>query len=193
MTRPPSSVLPALRSANYASGCSTPKDHVDSGTFLSDAAHLENEIENDYGVRVDLVIVGDCESNERITAFVAAGREAAINAARWSGAISSRSTPKSKSRRSACSYVTRDAGFDSRAVPSDRQGIALSIRQRITQRGGEVSIKSTIGEGTEVQLIPAASSSMASRASFSSTTTSSSARAFAVSSLGSVDDRRRSR
>jgi len=35
---------------------------------------------------------------------------------------------------------------------SDRQGIALSIRQRISQRGGEVLIKSTIGEGTEVQL-----------------------------------------
>ncbi len=62
-----------------------PEGSGDSGTFLSDLRALENEIENDYGVRVDLVVVGDCESNERVTALVAAGREAAINAARWSG------------------------------------------------------------------------------------------------------------
>ena len=44
------------------------------------------------------------------------------------------------------------SGFDPETVPGDRQGIALSIRQRVTQRGGSVTLKSTLGEGTEVQL-----------------------------------------
>jgi len=46
----------------------------------------------------------------------------------------------------------RGSGFDPDTVPKDRQGIALSIRQRVTQRGGTVTLKSTLGEGTEVQL-----------------------------------------
>jgi signal transduction histidine kinase len=46
----------------------------------------------------------------------------------------------------------RGTGFDPETVPNDRQGIALSIRQRVVQRGGTVTLKSTLGEGTEVQL-----------------------------------------
>jgi signal transduction histidine kinase len=129
-----------------------PEGSGDSGTFLSDLRALENEIENDYGVRVDLVVVGDCESNERVTALVAAGREAAINAARWSG--TDLVSVYAEVEESTISLFVRDqgSGFDPEQVVNDRQGIALSIRQRIAQRGGEVTIKSTIGEGTEVQL-----------------------------------------
>ena len=129
-----------------------PEGSVDSGTFLSDLRSLENEIENDYGVRVDLVVVGDCESNERVAALVAAGREAAINAARWSG--SDLVSIYAEVEESTINLFVRDqgSGFDPEQVVSDRQGIALSIRQRIAQRGGEALIKSTIGEGTEVQL-----------------------------------------
>ena len=129
-----------------------PEGSGDSGTFLSDLRSLENEIENDYGVRVDLVVVGDCESNERVAALVAAGREAAINAARWSGA--DLVSIYAEVEESTLSLFVRDqgSGFDPEHVVSDRQGIALSIRQRIAHRGGEVLIKSTIGEGTEVQL-----------------------------------------
>jgi len=38
-------------------------------------------------------------------------------------------------------------------VPADRQGIALSIHRRVNQRGGTVTLKSTLGVGTEVQLV----------------------------------------
>jgi signal transduction histidine kinase len=129
-----------------------PEGSGESGTFLSDLRSLENEIENDYGVRVDLVVVGDCESSERVGALVAAGREAAINAARWSG--SDLVSIYAEVEETTISLFVRDqgSGFDPDQVESDRQGIALSIRQRITQRGGEVLIKSTVGEGTEVQL-----------------------------------------
>jgi signal transduction histidine kinase len=37
-------------------------------------------------------------------------------------------------------------------VPTDRRGIADSIRGRIRRHGGTVAIVSSPGEGTEVQL-----------------------------------------
>jgi signal transduction histidine kinase len=131
----------------------SPDGSPDASSFLSDLRALEDEIENDYGVRVELVVVGDCVSDERVTALVAAGREAAINAARWSGA--ELVSIYAEVEESTLSLFVRDqgSGFDPEAVPADRQGIALSIRQRVTQRGGTVTLKSTLGAGTEVQLV----------------------------------------
>jgi len=83
---------------------------------------------------------------------VAAGREAAINAARWSDAplvsIYAEVEP------TAVSLFVRDQGkgFDVETIPHDRQGIALSIRQRMCQHSGSSTLKSTPGVGTEVQL-----------------------------------------
>jgi signal transduction histidine kinase len=124
----------------------------DSSSFTSMLRHLENEIENDYGVRVELVIVGDRETNDAVTAIVAAGREAAINAARWSGAESI--SIYGEVEPAMISLFVRDQGrgFDVTAVPADRRGITLSISQRIAHYGGEAVIKSTIGLGTEVEL-----------------------------------------
>ena len=130
-------------------------DYVKSGdasSFTSMLRHLENEIENDYGVRVELVIVGDCATTDAVSAIVAAGREAAINAARWSGAeyisIYGEVEPTTMS------LFVRDQGhgFDVSAVPADRRGITLSICQRIAQYGGEAIIKSVEDVGTEIEL-----------------------------------------
>jgi signal transduction histidine kinase len=131
----------------------SPEGAPDASSFVGDLRTLEDEIENDYGVRVELVVVGDCVSDERVTALVAAGREAAINAARWSGA--ELVSIFAEVEESTISLFVRDqgSGFDPATVPSDRQGIALSIRQRMTQRGGNVTLKSTLGAGTEVQLV----------------------------------------
>ena len=46
----------------------------------------------------------------------------------------------------------RGHGFDPEAVPADRGGISNSIIGRIERAGGQASVRSTIGEGTEVQL-----------------------------------------
>ncbi|MGH3732817.1 MAG: ATP-binding protein [Acidimicrobiales bacterium] len=130
----------------------SPDGTPDTSSFLGDLRALEDEIESDYGVRVELVVVGDCVSDERVTALVAAGREAAINAARWSGAALI--SIYAEVEESALSLYVRDqgSGFDLDTVPNDRQGIALSIRQRMAQRGGRVTLKSTFGVGTEVEL-----------------------------------------
>ena len=124
----------------------------DSSSFTSMLRHLENEIESDYGVRVELVVVGDGESSDAVTAIVAAGREAAINAARWSGAESV--SIYGEVEPTTVSLFVRDqgCGFDVFAVPADRRGITLSIKQRIAQYGGEAVVKSTEGVGTEIEL-----------------------------------------
>ena len=44
------------------------------------------------------------------------------------------------------------SGFDLANVPADRQGIEVSITQRLKQRGGTAKIRSAPGTGTEVQL-----------------------------------------
>jgi signal transduction histidine kinase len=123
-----------------------------ANTYSSLLHGIENEIENDYGIKVELVVVGDRDANDAMLALVAAGREAAINAARWSGASSLSIFAEVESSKLTLFVRDLGKGFDVSAVPSDRQGIALSIRQRITQRGGTVSITSTLGAGTEVQL-----------------------------------------
>ncbi|MHB8379281.1 MAG: ATP-binding protein [Acidimicrobiales bacterium] len=122
------------------------------GTFSSKLHSLEDEIESDYGVRVELVVVGDCVADANVLALVAAGREAAINAAQWSEAPSI--SIYAEVETSALSLFIRDRGkgFDVETVPHDRQGIALSIRQRMAQHGGSSSLKSTRGVGTEVKL-----------------------------------------
>jgi len=38
-------------------------------------------------------------------------------------------------------------------VPTDRQGLAKSIHGRIERRGGQVSVRSTVGRGTEVRIL----------------------------------------
>lgn len=130
----------------------TVESDEDASTFVSLLRHLEDEIENDYDTRVELVIVGDCASTEALVALVAAGREAAINAARWSGAGSI--SIYAEVEPTALSLFVRDRGrgFDVSSVPSDRHGITLSIRQRIAQHGGSANVKSTVGEGTDVEL-----------------------------------------
>lgn len=124
----------------------------EGGAFTSQLHALESEIENDYGVKVELVVVGDCASDADVLALVAAGREAAINAARWSEATSISIFAEVEPDAVTLYVRDRGKGFDVDAVPHDRRGIALSIRQRMLQHGGTASLKSALEVGTEVQL-----------------------------------------
>jgi signal transduction histidine kinase len=132
----------------------SPETRTDAMTsFVGLIGAVEHDVENDYGVRVELVTVGDCVPDDRIITMVAAGREAAINAAKWSEAsvvsIFTEIEPTS------ISIFVRDrgVGFDIDAIPADRQGIALSICQRMSRLGGEAFINTSVGSGTEVQLV----------------------------------------
>ena len=126
---------------------------VDGATsFVGLVGAIEHDIENDYGVKVELVTVGDCVPDENVLALVAAGREAAINAAKWSGATSVSVFAEVEASLVSIFVRDRGVGFDLKAIPSDRRGIALSIRQRISTHGGETTIRTTPGSGTEVSL-----------------------------------------
>ena len=46
----------------------------------------------------------------------------------------------------------RGVGFDRDAVDEDRRGLSESIEARMTRAGGEATLTSAPGEGTEVEL-----------------------------------------
>ena len=54
-------------------------------TFAEAMAGIEREIEDSYGVGLDLILVGDCPMDDATSALVGACREAGLNAAKWSG------------------------------------------------------------------------------------------------------------
>jgi signal transduction histidine kinase len=121
---------------------------------VADAVRLiQQEVEAQHGISVEAVTVGDCALDEELTALLAAGKEATVNAAKWSGAdvvsVFAEVEPDS------VSLFVRDRGrgFDPDAVPDDRKGLAESIRARVSRRGGSVTIRSSPGEGTEVSLL----------------------------------------
>jgi signal transduction histidine kinase len=113
---------------------------------------LQRQVEADHGIAVQVVMVGDCELDEALRALLDAAREATVNSAKWSGADQV-SVYAEVEPDTVMLYVRdRGQGFDPDAVPEGRQGIAQSIRARMSRFGGEAVIRSAPGEGAEVQL-----------------------------------------
>jgi len=114
---------------------------------------IQQDVESQHGVAVDAVTVGNCRLDDDLSALLAAAREATVNAAKWSGAevvsLFAEVEPDS------VSLFVRDRGrgFDPAAVPSDRKGLAESVRARMARRGGSATVRSTPGQGTEVSLV----------------------------------------
>ncbi|MFI5035663.1 MAG: PspC domain-containing protein [Acidimicrobiales bacterium] len=132
----------ALKATNHA-----------AETLASMLGALQHDVERDYGTPVELVTVGDCPVDEAVLAMVGAAREACVNSAKWSGAA--QVALYGEVEPSAVSIFVRDTGrgFDLTAVAADRQGIKLSIRDRVAQHGGTATVKTAPGAGTEVRLV----------------------------------------
>lgn len=113
---------------------------------------VEAEVEAAHGVAVESVTVGDCDLDEDLAALVDAGREAAVNAAKWSGAATVSLFAEVDAEQVSLFVRDRGAGFDLASVASDRRGIMQSIQGRMTRDGGTVAIRTAPGEGTEVAL-----------------------------------------
>ena len=47
----------------------------------------------------------------------------------------------------------RGKGFDPEAVPTDRGGITHAIVGRMARAGGNATVRSTVGDGTEVEVV----------------------------------------
>ena len=113
---------------------------------------IASRVEQRHDVPVDVVVVGDAPLDDAGRALVDACQEAAFNAARHSGAPLVSVYVEVEPDELTGFVRDEGKGFDPGAVPTDRRGIADSIRGRIRRHGGSVTILSAPGEGTEVQL-----------------------------------------
>jgi signal transduction histidine kinase len=129
------------------------------GTFSDDATTLtegigvlQQQVEADHGCEVQVVLVGDCALTDALRALLDAAREATVNAAKWSGAPQVSLYAEVEPAVVTLFVRDRGRGFDLDAVPEDRQGIARSIRARVSRYGGSAVIRSAPGAGAEVEL-----------------------------------------
>jgi signal transduction histidine kinase len=125
---------------------------LDVKTLADGVGHIQQEVEARYGIAVEAITVGDCELDDDLGALLAAAREATVNAAKWSGAEVVSLFAEVEPAAVALFVRDRGKGFDPEAVPGDRKGLAESIHGRMARRGGSATIRSVVGEGTEVSL-----------------------------------------
>ena len=121
------------------------------GTLAAALELAAAEVEDDHGVAVDVVTVGDAPLSEEAEALVAAAREAMVNAAKFGdGAVS---VYAGVDEHEVEVFVRdRGPGFELEAVPADRRGVRESIVGRMQRHGGTAQVHSVAGEGTEVEL-----------------------------------------
>jgi len=123
------------------------------GTLAAAVDAMVTEVEELHDIEVEVVTVGECPVDARVDALLQAAREATVNAAKHAGVDTVSLYVEAEPDRVTAFVRDRGTGFDTQApVPDDRRGIASSIRERMQRNGGTVTITSTPGEGTEVQL-----------------------------------------
>jgi signal transduction histidine kinase len=111
------------------------------------------DVEERYGVPVEVVVVGDRELDGNHEAIVAAAREAMTNAAKFGAGSTVDVYAESGAGRTQVFVRDRGPGFDPAAVPGDRRGVRDSIVGRMQRHGGRARVASAPGGGTEVELV----------------------------------------
>lgn len=109
-------------------------------------------VEEMHHVPVDTVVVGEVALDDAGNAVALACQEAAINAARHSGAARVSIYVEAEPREITAFVRDQGLGFDPATVPHDRRGISESIVGRMRRLGGTAEITTRPGEGTEVHL-----------------------------------------
>ncbi|MGX2996827.1 ATP-binding protein [Streptomyces sp. JNUCC 64] len=111
------------------------------------------EVEDKHGVPIEVVVVGDCPLDDRLTAQTQAAREAMVNAAKYGGEGGAVQVYAEVEADSVfVSVRDRGPGFDLDAVPGDRMGVRESIIGRMDRHGGTARLRAVPGGGTEVEL-----------------------------------------
>lgn len=124
----------------------------DTTTLAASLRALGGEVEDAYGVPVEVVCVGDPVVSEDLRALVLATREAVVNAARHSGAAKVDVYAEVGIASIEIFVRDRGTGFDPASIATDRHGVRDSIIERMRRHGGNAEIRSTPGTGTEVRL-----------------------------------------
>jgi len=127
-------------------------DDVPEASLRAALTAAAAEVEDERGVPVEVVMVGDCETSDAVQALVRAAREAMVNAAKHSGADKIDVYAEVTETEVEVFVRDRGAGFDVDAVAEDRYGVRGSILNRMVRHGGRASIRSQPGDGTEVRL-----------------------------------------
>ncbi|WP_405777993.1 PspC domain-containing protein [Streptomyces sp. NBC_00859] len=132
----------------------TGKDKDDEPETLADAVKKSAaEVEDKHGVPLEVVVVGDCPLDEKLSAQMQAAREAMVNAAKYGGEGGAVQVyAEVEGRTVFVSVRDRGPGFDLDAVPGDRMGVRESIIGRMQRNGGTASLRSAPDGGTVVEL-----------------------------------------
>ena len=111
-----------------------------------------SRVEEDFGIPIDFVHVGDVLLSDETAALVGAASEAVINAAKHSGADRVSVYMEVDDEETVLYVTDQGKGFSQDDIPDDRRGIIDSIVHRVEKAGGLVAIESDLGEGTEVMM-----------------------------------------
>lgn len=126
------------------------REQLDDSDLASVLRQRAADIEARHDVRIDVVVVGKANIDERVSLLLDAIHEAISNAARHSG--SSQISVYVEVERDAITSSVRDegSGFDVDTVAKERRGIRESIVGRMSRAGGAATFTSG-SDGTEVE------------------------------------------
>jgi signal transduction histidine kinase len=110
------------------------------------------EVEDTYAVTIDVVVVGDHAMDARLEALVAAAREALVNAAKHAQVTAVSLYAEVDDGVAAVFVRDRGIGFDLSVIPDDRHGLKGSIIGRLERQRGSATIRTSPGDGTEIEL-----------------------------------------
>jgi signal transduction histidine kinase len=125
---------------------------TDTGTFAAALREVAAEVEDGFGVPVEVVCVGDLPAGASVRPVVLAAREAMVNAAKHAGVDKVDAYAEVSASDIEVFVRDRGVGFDPTAIAADRHGVRDSIVDRVQRHGGTAVVRSTPGEGTEVRL-----------------------------------------
>lgn len=139
-----------LRSWLYARPESFVHAEVDLTTLFESAV---SDVEDRHRVPIELVVVGEAPVDDSVVTLAKAAREAMVNASKFSGTSQLSVFVEGDEGQVEVWIRDRGQGFDPESIGEDRRGIRDSIVRRVERIGGESTITSAPGEGTEVYLI----------------------------------------
>jgi signal transduction histidine kinase len=121
-------------------------------TLAAAVQKIAGEVEDDHGVPIEVVCVGDCPLTGPLGAMLQAAREAMVNAAKYAEAPSVSVYAEVEGDEVAIFVRDRGKGFDLDGMPEDRMGVRGSIIGRMERNGGKATVRTAPGDGTEVRL-----------------------------------------
>lgn len=128
-------------------------DSLDDATLAGALRDLAARFEDEHGLVVDLVAVGDCEVTAVVRPVVQAVGEALTNVVKHAGVERVDVYVECGPGEVEVFVRDRGVGFDPDEVAEDRMGVSGSIVGRIERHGGRASVRSAPGDGTEVRIV----------------------------------------